>query len=139
MTFLRSPAVKIWGGLLLLLLLALLVRYQWIQPREMGFLCESAAAPWHCKLREAVIWSYKDNGLGWASLIGGVLAFVSRSRYVAIFGAAAGIGGLVLYCYEFAAVGFALSVLTLARQLAPAREQTGPEDGQGEQHAQQAP
>lgn len=113
---------------------ALLARYAWIEPAHIGYLCNAADGPWWCTLRRALIFSFASNGLGYASLILGALALCSRRGGIALLAVCVGLSGLVLYCYEFAAVGLLLGALTLARSSAPGVE-LGQPDGQGEQQA----
>lgn len=113
---------------------ALLARYAWIEPAHIGYLCNASNGPWWCTLRRALILSFAFNGLGYASLILGVLALIVRWRSIALLALCFGVSGVVLYCYEFAAVGLLLGVLTLARAEMPGIE-LGQPDGGGEQQA----
>lgn len=54
------------------------------------------------------------NRLGIACLAIGIAAFVSRLRWLAWAGLFLGVSGLVLYCFDYSAVGGLLSLLTLA-------------------------
>ena len=111
---------------------ALLARYAWIEPAHIGYLCNAADGPWWCAPRRALVLSFTSNGLGYASLILGALALCSQRRGIALLAVCFGVSGLVLYCYEFAAVGLLLGVLTLARAQTPGVD-LGQPDGQSEQ------
>lgn len=87
-----------------------------------------------CLVKWALVQTFMQQRLGWASLALGVLAFVSGRRPVAWGGWLFGIAGLVLYSFDYAAVGAMLSLLVLARHGAQAgggKEQAGgePRDG----------
>ncbi|NMF97147.2 hypothetical protein GPA27_07090 [Aromatoleum toluolicum] len=87
-----------------------------------------------CVAKWALVQMFMQQRLGWASLMLGVLAFVSRRRSVAWGGWLTGIAGLVLYSFDYAAVGALLSLLVLAHDGAQARrgeDQAGrePRDG----------
>lgn len=87
-----------------------------------------------CLVKWALVQAFMQQRLGWVSLALGVLAFVSGRRPVAWGGWLSGIAGLVLYSFDYAAVGAMLSLLVLARQGAQAggsKEQAGgePRDG----------
>lgn len=129
------PRVKSFAVIGGVFLLALIARYQWIEPTAIGEMCRAMDPPWHCQLRRLLILTFVFEGLGYASFIVGVLAVFFRRRGMALLGASLGAAGLVLYCYELAAVGFLLSVLTLARQTAPGAAEFGYEHSEGEQHA----
>jgi len=124
-----------WIALLVATAVALLIRHQWIEPVEFGLICQADPRPWHCNLRDAVIWSFAFNGLGYFSVLCGVVATILRSRRFAFLGAFVGVFGIVLYCSEWSAVGLTLSVLALARLQSTAREDRRNDHGQGEQHA----
>jgi len=111
--------LQVYGTIGVVLGLALLARHLWIEPVEMGEACRVADAPWWCDLRTMLVMTFRFNGLGYAALIFGVLSLFIRRISLALAGASFGVAGLVLYCYDFAAVGLLLSVLTLARMTTP--------------------
>ncbi|WP_244861112.1 hypothetical protein [Aromatoleum petrolei] len=74
-----------------------------------------------CLVKWALVQAFMHQRLGWVSLALGVLAFVSGRRPAAWAGWLSGIAGLVLYSFDYAAVGAMLSLLVLARNGAQAR------------------
>ena len=129
--------VKALAVIAVVWILAVIARYYWIEPAAIGDLCRGAeASSLNCTLRSALIMTFAFNGLGYASLVLGLGALCLRRTGLAVMAGAIGAAGLVLYCYELAAVGFLLSVLTLARETsAPRRDETGSEHGEREQQA----
>lgn len=126
---------KIFAVIGVVFVLAGIARYQWIEPAAVGELCRALDAPFSCRMRQWLIFSFAHNGLGYAAFVVGALALVTRRTALALLGASLGAAGLVLYCYDFAAVGFLLSVLTLARQATARGDHSGGEHGEGQQHA----
>lgn len=124
-----------FGTIAVVLVLALIARYYWIEPVAVGDLCRSGDAPFSCELRQALIMSFASNGLGYASVVVGVIALFVRRKGLAVLGGSLGAAGLVLYCYDFAVVGFLLSVLTLARQTSAPADDSRRENGEREHHA----
>jgi len=115
---------------------ALAARYLWIEPFEYGEFCRANEATLACRLRAALIASFAFNGIGYAALLVGALSLFIRRFGLALAGACLGVAGLVLYCYDYAAIGFLLSVLTLARVTAPARgDEFGQQHGEREDYA----
>ncbi len=95
--------------------IAAFARYQLIQPPEVGQACELAGAPWWCEVRMLVIRSFANFGLGYAAMAMTLLTVFTWNRIVAWIAAMVGAAGLILYCYEPAAVSFVVGVLVLAR------------------------
>ena len=116
-----------FGTIAVVLVLALIARHFWIEPVAIGDLCRT--------IDQALIMSFAFNGLGYASVIVGVIALFLRRKGLAILGGSLGAAGLVLYCYDFAVVGFLLSVLTLARQTSAPADESGRQNGEREHHA----
>lgn len=80
-----------------------------------------------CLTKWVLVQSFLEQRLGLVSLVLGLAAFVLRRRPVAWGGWLTGIAGLVLYNFDYAAVGAMLSLLVLAAR---------PHDkGQGEAQA----
>lgn len=104
-----------WISLLAVLALALWVRANWIEQESFGFFCDGGGQTLVCKLRWLTVLSFNQLGLGYVALFLGVLAALTRSGQVGLVAAWFGMAGLVLYCWDYAAVGFLLGVLTLAR------------------------
>lgn len=103
---------------LLVLAAALVARYRLIEPADIGHLCDSGRGPWWCGLRLAIIMSFARGWLGWFAIGTGIAATILRWRWLALCASLAGIVGLVLYQFVFAAVGLLLGMLALVR---PAR------------------
>jgi hypothetical protein len=86
-------------------------------PTDCGGSLDEGVAGW-CGLKWLVVQSFIQQRLGWVSFACGLLAFASRRRAVAWGGWLTGLGGLVLYNFDLAAVGALLSLLVLAREAA---------------------
>lgn len=127
--------LQVFGTLGGVLVLALLARHLWIEPMEMGDACRIADAPLWCDLRAMLVMSFRSNGLGYAAIVFGVLSLFVHRMSIALAGASLGVAGLVLYCYDFAAVGLLLSVLALARMTSPDGDVGGRQNGEREQQA----
>lgn len=89
-------------------------------PRDCTLVDAPAAA---CAFKTALVQSFLDQRLGWASLVAGGLAFMLSCRWLAWAGWLTGVAGLVLYSYDPAAIGTLLALLVLVRAYR--------EDGQG--------
>lgn len=115
-----------WLGTVLVMALAMAARHGLIEPANIAHLCDSGAGPWWCAVRRGVILAFAYHVLGYTALAAGILATVSRSTAAAVMAALCGGAGLVLYEFEYSAVGFLLGTLVLARnQTAPSRQQDG--------------
>lgn len=108
-------AILEWGLVAAVFALAAAARYLLVQPPEVAHACEAAAASTWCTLRMLVIRSFATFGLGYAAMAATVLTLFTWSRLVAWAAAMIGAAGLILYCYEPAAVSFVTGVLVLAR------------------------
>lgn len=122
---------------LLVLAFALVARYGLMEsgwlPAECGGSLADGVQGW-CAAKWALIQSFLHQRLGWVSLVTGVLAFAVRSKGLALVGWFTGIAGLVLYSFDYAAVGAMLSLLVLARRFAQEggrEQQSGREPGDG--------
>lgn len=71
-----------------------------------------------CLGKWALMQTFAQERLGWVSLVAGAAAFALRSVPLAGLGWVSGIAGLVLYSYDFAAVGVLLSLLVFVRRAA---------------------
>lgn len=96
--------------------LALVLRYLWIEPSEMGLACAALPPPWWCGPRVAVILVHQWNGWGLTALAAGLIALLFRWYPLALLGLVAGLFGLVLYNAGLAAVGLLASILLLLRR-----------------------
>lgn len=71
-----------------------------------------------CRSRAWLVWAtFGTEALGWAALAIMLLAWALRSRTAALLGVLCGLAGLVLFCYELAAVGLVGSLLALSTAL----------------------
>ena len=100
-------------------LVILLLRYQLIEPDDVGRLCTRAGAPAWCGIRQLIVLGFAWNAYGWASLLFSVMAMLTRWNAAAVAGMIMGITGILFYRYFPAGLGLLLSALTLARLRAP--------------------
>lgn len=107
------------------------VRYGLLESGVLPRQCVDFAAP-ACALKWLVVQSFLDQRLGWLSLGCGLAAFVANRRALAWGGWITGLAGLLLYSFDYAAVGAMLSLLVLVRS-APRRRHR--EEQAGEQPA----
>lgn len=87
-----------------------------------------------CLAKWLLVQTFMQQRLGWLSLALGLAAFVLRRSPLAWGGWISGLAGLVLYSFDYAAVGALLSLLVLARAGAQGRrgeQQTGDEPANG--------
>lgn len=135
-------AFLVWGTVAAVGLLAAAARYLLVEPAAMAHLCDAGSESGWCGVRRAVIASFSGYGLGYAALGVGVMAVALRRLGMAWLGAALGLAGLILYCFEASAVGFLLGALVLAR-VGGSRPSAGgdmrDEDGGGQREAERAP
>jgi hypothetical protein len=101
---------------------AFLVRFELVEPATLAHLCESAAAPWWCAPRAAVIAAFASGALAAVSVGAGVAATVTRSARWALGAACLGAAGLVLFSYQAGAVALLLGLLVLARRQGTRRQ-----------------
>jgi len=104
-----------WAAILAVLALTLWVRSQLIEQNELGFFCDGGGGTLTCKIRWLIVQSFNHFGLGYFGLFLGLLAVVTRSGFVGLWAGIVSMAGLLLYNWDYAAVGFLLGVLTLAR------------------------
>jgi hypothetical protein len=90
-------------------------KYSLFEQNELSLFCAGGGKTLACKLRELIEPSFSHLGLGYAALFFGVLATITRSGLVGLLAGIIGMAGLVLYCRDYAGVGFLLGVLTLGR------------------------
>lgn len=97
--------------------LATLARHFFIEPEAIAFACD--ANPWAgwCAPRMLLIQTFAHYGLGWVALGAGALALVTGAALPAYVAWAVGCVGIILYCYEFAAVGALAGALVILRRL----------------------
>jgi hypothetical protein len=131
-----TAQLRLWWPAAVVLALALVARYLWIEPPQFRVLCDPVGGmPWWCWAREALIFTFAFQGLGYAALMLGVASVLIRRRGIALVAVCVSLAGLVLYCFEFSAVGLLLGVLTFARLAQTAQPPVGPEHGGAQQKA----
>ncbi len=91
------------------------LRSQLIEQNELAFFCADGGQTLECKVRWLVEKSFNHLGLGYFALFLGLLSAITRSGLIGLLAGIVGMAGLMLYCWDYAAVGFLLGVLTLAR------------------------
>lgn len=94
--------------------LALWARYGLIEPEGIAHACLGSDA-WNCVLRDLIVATFNRQQLGYVAVGAALLALVPRLRPLAWLAWASGLAGLVLYCWDYAAVGAVLALLVLAR------------------------
>jgi len=100
---------------ILILGLALLLRYGVIQPHSMGLACIAGEMPWWCPLREALVQMHIHAIWGWVALGASLVAFLFHWNIALKVGFAFSLMALVIYNADFGAFGLVLSLLRLAR------------------------
>ena len=105
-----------WLCILLLLSVGFWARRHLMEEDQLAFFCEAGGVSLACKthwLLAKVF--YESYAVGYLSLLLGGLALLARSSVLGQCAALIGSAGLVLNNAEYAAVGFLLGVLVLAR------------------------
>ena len=115
MTHAVKRAFLEWALVALAFALAAGARYLLVQPPEFAHSCDAVTGFGWCTVRLFVIRSFATFGLGYAAMALTVLTVFTWNRVIALAAAVVGAAGLVLYCYEPAAVSFVTGVLVLAR------------------------
>ena len=115
-TFAKAVAAS-----LVMLLIAMALRYGVIEPREIGAACQAGLGPWWCGVRMAVVMVFQSGVLGGGSLIAAAAEVVigdkAWGRAAAVAAMMTGAAGLVLYNAGLGGAGFLLGLITLARAL----------------------
>jgi hypothetical protein len=94
--------------------LTLWARYGLIEPEGIAHAC-LGSEEWHCVLRDLIVATFNRQQLGYVAVGAAILALVPRLRPLAWLAWVSGLAGLVLYCWDYAAVGTVLALLVLAR------------------------
>jgi len=105
-----------WLFILLLLALSFWARRHLMEEQHLVFFCEAGGVSLACKthwLLEKVF--YASYAVGYVTLLLGGLALLARSSLLGQGAALIGSAGLVLNNTEYAAIGFLLGLLVLAR------------------------
>ena len=95
--------------------IAAVVRFQIVEPEAAMHLCGTAAAPWWCALRAAVIAAFATNVLAISAVAAGGIAVATRRSGAALAAACLGVAGLILYSVEAGACALLLGLLALSR------------------------
>lgn len=110
-----------WLLILTILGLSWWARSQLVEHEELAFFCGGGEQTLQCKIRLLIVKIFYNNGIGFFALFLGLLSVITRSGFIGLVVGVVGIACLVLHAVEntasveFAAVGFLLGVLTLAR------------------------
>jgi hypothetical protein len=94
--------------------LTLWARYGLIEPEGIAHVC-LGSEEWHCVLRDLIVATFNRQQLGYVAVGAAILALVPKLRPLAWLAWVSGLAGLVLYCWDYAAVGTVLALLVLAR------------------------
>lgn len=109
--------VLLWAAFLCAIAIAF--RYLVIEFRPVASICEEAAAPWWCEIREAVIRIFYSDMVGIMSLGMGLVALLLGGKAAAPVWAIATIiwaaPSIVLYSADYAAPAFVLGLIRLLR------------------------
>lgn len=98
------------------LALALAVRFGFVEPPELAWLCqEEGSLPWWCPLREGAVAVLRFGVFGILSVAAGLVAILGGGRAVTGVAIVAGAAGLVLYGAGPAALGVVLGALRAIR------------------------
>lgn len=116
--FCKYGGAVVWTAGLAMLLAVLSLRYGVIENDLLPRNCDAGAVSdpaWQCALKWGLVQTFHDQRLGWFSLACGLGAFALSCRRLAWAGWLSGIAGLVLYSYDYAAVGALSALLVLLR------------------------
>jgi hypothetical protein len=105
------------GLTLTVLLFSLWARFQLIEVKDLGFNCVSGGTGLQCTLRGLLVQAFDSFGIGYAAVFLGCLGTLTRSDPISLLAVNVGILGLMLYNWDYAALGFLLGVLVLARSI----------------------
>lgn len=129
-------AILEWSAVVAVFALAAGARYLLIQVPAVGQACEADPSVAWCTTRSLVIRSFSTFGLGYAAIAAILMTVFTWNRVIAWIATLIGAAGLVLYCFEPAAVSFVTGVLVLVRaQSGRARPTSGQQHAQPEQQA----
>lgn len=118
-TSVRRPIWRALGWAIALCLLAVAFRYLVIEWRPVSSLCDVAAPPFWCAIRQILIEVFYSDVIAVASLAAAILAFAlyrqRGSRLIATAALILASPSIVLYGADFAAPAFLLALLRLLR------------------------
>jgi len=98
--------------------LAVLVRFQLIEPQAIGIACSAPGAPWWCLPREALVLPFHFGVPGVIALALAVVAFLLEgpwARRLAWIVMPVAAAGLILYNATWSAPAIVLALLTIVR------------------------
>jgi hypothetical protein len=108
--------IRPWiASAVVVLALALAVRFLVIEPRGIGIACLGEPTPWWCGPRDLLVVISRGGGWGMASLGVGILALITGWRPLAVLACVLGLWGVVLYNAGAAAFGLLFGLLRLVR------------------------
>lgn len=108
--------------------LSLIVRLRIVEPEQVALACVGENTQWRCSIRQLAVLGFLNNVYGWVAVLTGVLATISRWRWLAVLALLAGIVGSVLYTFELSGAGLLLGALVFVQ-----RPPLSNHDGPGEQ------
>jgi hypothetical protein len=94
------------------------LRYGLLEAGRLPADCSGSQA-WECQFKNALVWAFLGNKLGWLALASGGLAFLSRNGALAWVGWVTGVLGVILYCFDSSALGGLAALLVLIRPAHP--------------------
>jgi hypothetical protein len=95
--------------------LAVVLRYELIEPAAVVQLCESGHGPAWCGIRQWLVMGFLGNGYGIAALAAAALSLIWKHPWAAWLAAALGAFALELYCFEAGALALLIGCLRLLR------------------------
>jgi hypothetical protein len=101
------------------MVLAVVVRFQLIEPQVIGIACSASGAPWWCLPREALVLPFHFGMPGAIAFVLAVLGFFTDrpwARRLAWVAASLAAAGLVLYNATWSAPAIVLALLTVVRR-----------------------
>lgn len=114
----RLVVVLAWAAALCAIAIAF--RYLVIELRPVAELCESAAAPWWCVVREAIIRIFYSDIVGvmslWMAVVALLLGGLAMAQSWAVAAVIWAAPSIVLYSADYAVPAFLLGLLRLLRR-----------------------
>jgi hypothetical protein len=98
------------------LLLATWARYRLIEPAHVTFFCDGGAQDVKCMIRSWIIQAFVHQRLGWVALVLALLAWPTRSNWIAAIALFIACAGLILYTTELCAPAALLALIVIVRE-----------------------
>ncbi len=137
MTAARGRRALPWLAIMLVGLAAAALRYQVVEPNQIGAWCSAGDAPAWCAWRHALVSGFLNYSYGYAALAAVLPALLWRHPAPAWLAAALGAFALQLYCVEAGALALLVGSLRLLRCQAATLPSTAQHrDGQGQVQTQ---